>query len=94
MGPLTTTTTAAIRGQAGGAIVIGRVDLSNQVNWTFEQIGCKVLIQTWQPFVYPQVHPEIGFTQDLSTLDLLLNCPETAGDMIRSAGSWQVYSCE
>src|SRR6266702_1839456 len=58
----------------------------------FDQIGCKIMVQSWRPFTYEQAHPEVGFTKDLSTLDLLLNCPETAAEMIRAAGDWQIYS--
>jgi len=50
------------------------------------------MVQSWRPFTYEQAHPEVGFTKDLSTLDLLLNCPETAAEMICSAGDWQIYS--
>jgi hypothetical protein len=52
----------------------------------FSAIGCEVLVQEWQPLVYPQVGPGGGFVKDLSTLDLLLNCPDDAADRIRAAG--------
>ena len=56
----------------------------------FSEIDCQIYVQQWQPFVYEQAHPEIGFVKDLSTLDLLLNSPETARDRIDDAGSWQM----
>jgi len=56
----------------------------------FSEIDCEIHVQQWKPFVYEQVHPEIGFVQDLSTLDLLLNCPDTARDQIFNAGSWKM----
>lgn len=58
----------------------------------FAGIGCRVMIQTWEPFVYPQVHPQLGFIADLSTLDLLLNAPDDARDLILRAGSWKEHA--
>lgn len=55
----------------------------------FSAIGCEVLVQEWRPFEYPQAHPRAGFVADLSALDLLLNCPDTAAQLIRSAGNWR-----
>jgi hypothetical protein len=55
----------------------------------FAAIGCKVLVQEWEPINYGQAHPAIGFVPDLSTLDLLLNCPDSAAEMITGAGSWR-----
>jgi hypothetical protein len=52
----------------------------------FAEIGCEVMVQQWQPFTYQQVNGE--FAADLSTLDLLLNCPDQAADMINAAGGW------
>lgn len=54
----------------------------------FSSMGSDILVQQWKPFVYEQEHPEVGFVQDLSTLDLLLNCPDAAKDLIVDAGSW------
>jgi len=54
----------------------------------FSAIGCHILVQQWKPFTYKQAHPEIGFVPDLSSLDLLLNCPDEAAGLITSAGSW------
>ena len=53
----------------------------------FKRIGCEVLVQRWQPFSYQQPHGD--FVPDLSTLDLLLNNPDKAAELIRSAGSWE-----
>jgi len=55
----------------------------------FSRIGCKILVQTWTAFEYPQAHPKLGFVPGLSTLDLLLNCPDTAKSLIASAGGWR-----
>ena len=52
----------------------------------FAEIGCDVMVQQWKPFTYEQVNGE--FVPDLSTLDLLLNCPDEALNLIESAGSW------
>jgi hypothetical protein len=57
----------------------------------FTSIGCDVMIQSWRPFTYEQVHTEVGFTSDLSTLDLILNCPQTAASKIEAAGSWRAF---
>ena len=55
----------------------------------FDAIDCKVMVQHWQPFQYEQAYERAGFVSDLSTLDLLLNCPESAGQLIASAGDWR-----
>ncbi len=54
----------------------------------FAKIGCEVHVQRWSPLTYSQAHANVGFVPDLSTLDLLLNCPDTADEMIAAAGSW------
>ena len=53
----------------------------------FKRFGCEVLLQCWQPFSYQQMHGT--FVADLSTLDLLLNEPDKAAEMISTAGSWE-----
>jgi len=53
----------------------------------FKRIGCEVLVQRWQPFTYQQPHGD--FVPDLSTLDLLLNYPDKAAELIAGAGSWE-----
>ncbi len=53
----------------------------------FKRIGCEILVQRWQPFSYQQPHGD--FVPDLSTLDLLLNNPDKAAELIRGAGSWE-----
>ena len=55
----------------------------------FEAIGCDVKLQQWQTFSYEQQHRELGFVPNLSTLDLLLNTPDMAADLISAAGSWK-----
>jgi len=55
----------------------------------FKRIDCEVLVQRWQPFTYQQPHGD--FAPDLSTLDLLLNEPDKAAELIASAGSWERY---
>jgi hypothetical protein len=58
----------------------------------FKRIGCDVQVQRWKPFSYDQAHGD--FIPDLSTLDLLLNHPDTAAEMIASAGSWEALRTE
>lgn len=58
----------------------------------FSNIGCEILVQEWEPFKYEQAYPEIGFVPNLSALDLLLNCPDTAGELVRSAGAWRLLN--
>ena len=53
----------------------------------FNAISCDVSVQQWHPFSYAQQWD--GFVPDLSTLDLLLNCPDEASNMIENAGSWK-----
>jgi WbqC-like protein family len=55
----------------------------------FSDFDCGVLVQQWTPITYNQKHMTDGFTSDLSTLDLLLNCPDQAAAMIGNAGSWR-----
>jgi hypothetical protein len=56
----------------------------------FDGVSCEVWMQDCQPLEYPQAYPELGFTPNLSTLDLLLNCPDTALQSIKSSGSWRL----
>lgn len=58
----------------------------------FSAIGCAVEIQTWQQIKYEQAHKTGEFIPDLSTLDLLLNCPDNAGAIISTAGDWKKLS--
>jgi len=60
----------------------------------FKPFSCEILLQRWQPFTYEQSHRDIPFTPDLSTLDLLLNCPDSAADLIARAGSWEALQSE
>ncbi|HLM23827.1 MAG TPA: WbqC family protein [Pyrinomonadaceae bacterium] len=59
-----------------------------------DDFACRIMVQHWQPFEYEQAHPRAGFVPDLSALDLLLNCPDTAANMISSAGSWKPLESE
>ena len=54
----------------------------------FSAIGCEILVQQWEPITYQQIPSDEGFIPDLSTLDLLLNCPDSAAGIIKAAGSW------
>ena len=58
----------------------------------FEEFGCEIAVQTWDNFDYEQAHPSAGFIPDLSTLDLLLNCPTSAHEMIMNAGNWKAFA--
>lgn len=55
----------------------------------FRPIGCDIQVQTWSKLEYRQQRDEEGFVADLSTLDLLLNCPGEAADLILAAGGWK-----
>jgi hypothetical protein len=55
----------------------------------FDAINCKVMVQDWQPFQYEQAYERTGFVPDLSTLDLLLNCADSAPGLMAAAGSWK-----
>jgi len=57
----------------------------------FDEIQCDILVQKWKPLEYEQAHSEEGFVPDLSTLDLLLNCPYTAREMISYSGGWESH---
>jgi len=77
--------------QALGArsYLTGRGALEYMAAADFAAIRCGVEAQTWQPFVYPQLPIDTPFVADLSTLDLLFNCPDTAADLITNAGGWE-----
>jgi len=55
----------------------------------FKRIDCEVLVQKfdWFHFSYQQAYPD--FVHGLSTLDLLLNNPDEAAELIAGAGSWE-----
>ncbi|HEX4899977.1 MAG TPA: WbqC family protein [Pyrinomonadaceae bacterium] len=55
----------------------------------FSHIGCELWVQQWRPITYHQAPRQTAFVPDLSTLDLLLNCPDQAGEIIKAAGSWR-----
>jgi hypothetical protein len=57
----------------------------------FKKIGCEVRLQSWKPFTYKQGHEQLGFIPDLSALDLILNCPDTAAESIDAAGHWRMF---
>ena len=55
----------------------------------FAAIDCDVLVQQFDILIYKQQWNEVGFIPGLSTLDLLLNCPDEAADTIMFTGSWE-----
>lgn len=55
----------------------------------FAAIDCDVEVQQFDILIYRQHWKEVGFIPGLSTLDLLLNCPDEAAEMIMAAGSWK-----
>ena len=67
----------------------GRGALEYMESADFSGIHCGVEAQTWHAFEYPQRPPTGPFVADLSTLDLLLNCPDTAASLIAQAGGWE-----
>jgi len=56
----------------------------------FAEIGCEVMVQQWKPLIYEQVNGD--FVPDLSMLDLLLNTPDEALNLIEAAGSWNRFN--
>lgn len=71
----------------GDQYLTGRGALAYLQADDFKRIGCEVLVQRWQPFSYEQANGD--FIPDLSTLDLLLNEPDKAAELIAGAGSWE-----
>jgi hypothetical protein len=65
---------------------IGALAYMNQTDFT--KIGCAIAVQDWKSITYEQIRAAQGFTPDLSTLDLLLNCPDDAAALIQAGGSW------
>ena len=55
----------------------------------FDAINCEVNVQQFDILMYRQQWKEVGFVPGLSTLDLLLNLPDEAAEMIASTGSWE-----
>lgn len=72
------------------AYLTGRGALEYMEPADFRAIGCAVEAQTWSEFTYVQFPPGVAFVPDLSTLDLLLNCPDHAAGLIRQAGGWEL----
>jgi hypothetical protein len=68
----------------------GRGALDYMAPADFRAIGCAVWAQSWTAFEYPQYPPGVPFAADLSMLDLLLNCPDQAGSLLRAAGGWEL----
>ena len=58
----------------------------------FERAGCAVLLQRWQGFEYPQRFSEQGFVPDLSALDLVLNAPDEARELVAGAGTLEPWA--
>ena len=65
---------------------VGAIDYMSLADFAAED--CEVWVQQWGGCHYPQAHPAAGFVADLSTLDLLLNCPLDARGVIEAAGNW------
>ena len=79
---------------AGDQYLTGTGALAYLQRDDFKRIGCEVKVQRWQSFSYPQNHADNGFVPDLSTLDLLLNDPDSAAELISAAGSWEALEGE
>jgi hypothetical protein len=58
-------------------------------NADFAAIDCAIEVQTWQSFEYRQTHEAVGFIPNLSTLDLILNCPDEAAALLKTSGGWK-----
>ncbi len=54
----------------------------------FSKIQCQVDVQRYIDFEYPQMFSKAGFIPNLSTLDLLLNCPDEAKNLLESHCEW------
>jgi hypothetical protein len=54
----------------------------------FDRIDCRVRFQECGGLTYSQAFSHTGFVPDLSSLDLVLNCPDEAGKLIRCQCSW------
>jgi hypothetical protein len=72
------------------AYLTGQGALDYMAPADFTAIRCAVEVQRWRPFTYPQVPASAPFVADLSTLDLLLNCPDAAAELIAQAGGWDL----
>lgn len=77
-----------------GEYLTGTGALSYMNEDDFKKIGCAVNVQRWRPFSYEQTHPKVGFVPDLSALDLLLNCPDSAAALLLNAGTWETLQSE
>lgn len=55
----------------------------------FKKIRCTVLVQSYRDFQYQQLFSKTGFIPDLSTLDLILNHPDEAGNLLMQNCDWR-----
>jgi len=56
----------------------------------FNEIHCNVLVQQCASIHYQQAFPKQDFIPDLSALDLLMNCPNEARELIMTHCNWRV----
>ena len=55
----------------------------------FQEIQCNVLVQECTSIHYQQAFPKQPFLPDLSALDLLMNCPHEAKELIMTHCNWR-----
>lgn len=55
----------------------------------FKTICCDVIVQSYKDFQYQQMFGKAGFVPDLSTLDLILNHPDEAGNLLMQNCDWR-----
>lgn len=55
----------------------------------FRSINCNVQVQQWKSLTYQQQQVNSEFIPNLSCLDLVLNVPDQAAELIQASGSWK-----
>ena len=68
--------------------LMGRGGLDYVKHDDFKKAGIEIWVQTWGAPVYEQLFPGIGFVPNLSTLDLVFNCPDDTLSLIEKGGGW------
>lgn len=71
-----------------GVYLTGSGGLEYMAREDFEKIRCEVWLQRTIPFEYHQQFGKVGFVPHLSTLDLILNCPDEAGSLLERHLEW------
>lgn len=74
----------------GTVYLTGSGSLEYMIREDFDRIGCDVWLQKSRSFTYSQQFPKTDFIPNLSVLDLLLNIPDEAAELLNKHCDWRV----